>query len=124
MPAADGSLYPSWDKALTADITVYAHWERADTQVMYDANGGKGSHAPTDGHQHSTIAMPSDVSRSFSRDGYSFAGWNTKPDGSGVSYKDGDGVPVEDRARHPVRAVAGENLRHAGGRRRWLAPPR
>lgn len=91
-------LYPSWDKALTADITVYAHWERADTQVMYDANGGKGSHAPTDGRQHSTIAMPSDVSRSFSRDGYSFAGWNTKPDGSGVSYKDGDGVPVEDKA--------------------------
>lgn len=90
-------LYPFWGRALTADITVYAHWERADTQVMYDANGGKGSHAPTDGHQHSTIAMPSDVSQSFSRDGYSFAGWNTKPDGSGVSYKDGDGVPVEDK---------------------------
>jgi len=90
-------LYPSWDKALTADITVYAHWERADTQIMYDANGGKGSHAPTDGRQHSTITTPSDVSRSFSRDGYSFAGWNTKPDGSGVSYKDGDGVPVEDK---------------------------
>lgn len=90
-------LYPSWGKALTADITVYAHWERADTQVMYDANGGKGSHAPTDGHQHSTITTPSDVSRSFSRDGYSFAGWNTKPDGSGVSYRDGDGVPVEDK---------------------------
>lgn len=90
-------LYPFWGRALTADITVYAHWERADTQVMYDANGGKGSHAPTDGRQHSTIAMPSDVSQSFSRDGYSFAGWNTKPDGSGVSYKDGDGVPVEDK---------------------------
>lgn len=90
-------LYPFWGRALTADVTVYAHWERADTQVMYDANGGKGSHAPTDGRQHSTIAMPSDVSRSFSRDGYSFAGWNTKPDGSGVSYKDGDGVPVEDK---------------------------
>lgn len=90
-------LYSSWGKALTADITVYAHWERADTQVMYDANGGKGSHAPTDGRQHSTITTPSDVSQSFSRDGYSFAGWNTKPDGSGVSYKDGDGVPVEDK---------------------------
>lgn len=90
-------LYPSWDKALTADITVYAHWERADTQIMYDANGGKGSHAPTDGRQHSTITTPSDVSQSFSRDGYSFAGWNTKPDGNGVSYKDGDGVPVEDK---------------------------
>lgn len=91
-------LYPFWGRALTADITVYSHWERADTQVMYDANGGKGSHAPTDGHQHSTITTPSDVSQSFSRDGYSFAGWNTKPDGSGVSYKDGDGVPVEDKA--------------------------
>lgn len=90
-------LYPFWGRALTADITVYAHWERADTQVMYDANGGKGAHAPTDGRQHSTITMPSDVSQSFSRDGYSFAGWNTKPDGSGVSYKDGDGVPVEDK---------------------------
>lgn len=90
-------LYPFWGRALTADVTVYAHWERADTQVMYDANGGKGSHAPTDGRQHSTITTPSDVSQSFSRDGYSFAGWNTKPDGSGVSYKDGDGVPVEDK---------------------------
>ena len=90
-------LYPFWGRALTADVTVYAHWERADTQVMYDANGGKGSHAPTDGRQHSTITTPSDVSRSFSRDGYSFAGWNTKPDGSGVSYRDGDGVPVEDK---------------------------
>lgn len=90
-------LYPFWGRALTADITVYAHWERADTQVMYDANGGKGAHAPTDGRQHSTITTPSDVSQSFSRDGYSFAGWNTKPDGSGVSYKDGDGVPVEDK---------------------------
>ena len=91
-------LYPFWGRALTADITVYAHWERADTQVVYDANGGKGAHAPTDGRQHSTITTPSDVSQSFSRDGYSFAGWNTKPDGSGVSYKDGDGVPVEDKA--------------------------
>lgn len=90
-------LYPFWGRALTADVTVYAHWERADTQVMYDANGGKGSHAPTDGRQHSTITTPSDVSQSFSRDGYSFAGWSTKPDGSGVSYKDGDGVPVEDK---------------------------
>lgn len=90
-------LYPFWGRALTADVTVYAHWERADTQVMYDANGGKGSHAPTDGRQHSTITTPSDVSQSFSRDGYSFAGWNTKPDGSGVSYRDGDGVPVEDK---------------------------
>lgn len=90
-------LYPFWGRALTADITVYAHWERADTQVMFDANGGKGAHAPTDGRQHSTITTPSDVSQSFSRDGYSFAGWNTKPDGSGVSYKDGDGVPVEDK---------------------------
>ena len=90
-------LYPFWGRALTADVTVYAHWERADTQVMYDANGGKGSHAPTDGRQYSTITTPSDVSQSFSRDGYSFAGWNTKPDGSGVSYKDGDGVPVEDK---------------------------
>lgn len=90
-------LYPFWGRALTADVTVYAHWERADTQVMYDANGGKGSHAPTDGRQYSTITTPSDVSQSFSRDGCSFAGWNTKPDGSGVSYKDGDGVPVEDK---------------------------
>ena len=32
----------------------------------------------------------------FSRDGYTFTGWNTKQDGSGVSYAAGDTFTLED----------------------------
>lgn len=30
----------------------------------------------------------------FSREGYDFTGWNTKPDGSGKAYKDGDSIAL------------------------------
>lgn len=92
----DSGLY-DWNTLLTGNVTVYAHWERLKANVVYDANGGTGSHANTTGWQYSDVTVPSDASKSFKRDGYVFLGWDTQADGNGTAYKDGSQVPLQDK---------------------------
>ena len=56
--------------------------------LTYNANGGEGS-APADqsADKWSTVTV---AENTFTRSGYSFAGWNTQADGSGESYAAGD----------------------------------
>ncbi len=93
-PQDDAGLY-DWNTPLTGNVTVYAHWQRLQANVVYDANGGTGSHANTTGWQYSDVTVPSDTSKSFTRTGYRFAGWNTAKDGKGTAYKDGSQVPLQ-----------------------------
>lgn len=95
-PQDDSGLY-DWNTLLTGNVTVYAHWQRLQANVVYDANGGTGSHANTTGWQYSDVTVPSDTSKSFKRDGYVFLGWDTQADGNGTAYKDGSQVPLQDK---------------------------
>lgn len=95
-PQDDSGLY-DWNTLLTGNVTVYAHWQRLQANVVYDANGGTGSHANTTGWQYSDVTVPSDTSKSFKRAGYVFLGWDTQVDGNGTAYKDGSQVPLQDK---------------------------
>lgn len=95
-PQDDAGLY-DWNTLLTGNVTVYAHWQRLQANVVYDANGGTGSHGTTTGWQYSDVTVPSDTSKSFKRDGYVFLGWDTQADGNGTAYKDGSQVPLQDK---------------------------
>ncbi|WP_270200013.1 InlB B-repeat-containing protein [Bifidobacterium pseudocatenulatum] len=95
-PQDDAGLY-DWNTLLTGNVTVYAHWQRLQANVVYDANGGTGSHAATPGWQYSDVTIPGDTSKSFTRDGYVFLGWDTQADGNGTAYKDGSQVPLQDK---------------------------
>lgn len=95
-PQDDAGLY-DWNTLLMGNVTVYAHWERLQANVVYDANGGTGSHANTTGWQYSDVTVPSDASKSFKRDGYYFKYWNTQKDGKGTTYKDSAQVPLQDK---------------------------
>lgn len=95
-PQDDAGLY-DWNTLLTGNVTVYAHWQRLQSNVVYDANGGTGSHGTTTGWQYSDVTVPSDASKSFKRDGYVFLGWDTQADGNGTAYKDGSQVPLQDK---------------------------
>lgn len=95
-PQDDAGLY-DWNTLLTGNVTVYAHWQRLQANVVYDANGGTGSHANTTGWQYTDATVPSDTSKSFKRDGYVFLGWDTQADGNGTAYKDGSQVPLQDK---------------------------
>lgn len=95
-PQDDAGLY-DWTRPLTGSVIVYAHWQRLQANVIYDANGGTGSHANTTGWQYSDVTIPGDTSKSFTRDGYVFKGWSLKAGKADVVYKDGSQIPLQDK---------------------------
>lgn len=95
-PQDNAGLY-DWTRPLTGSVTVYAHWQRLQANVVYNANGGTGSHANTTGWQYSDVTIPGDTSKSFKRDKYVFKGWGTKPGKADVAYKDGSKVALQDK---------------------------
>lgn len=95
-PQDNAGLY-DWTRPLTGNVTVYAHWQRLQANVIYNANGGTGSHANTTGWQYSDVTIPGDTSKSFKRDKYVFKGWGTKPGKADVVYKGGSKVALQDK---------------------------
>lgn len=95
-PQDNAGLY-DWNTLLTGNVTVYAHWQRLQANVVYNANGGTGSHPNTTGWQYSDVTIPGDTSKSFKRDKYVFKGWGTKPGKADVAYKDGSKVALQDK---------------------------
>ncbi|MBO4416093.1 MAG: InlB B-repeat-containing protein [Lachnospiraceae bacterium] len=55
--------------------------------IYFDANEGTGTMASQE-----TLGATTISANKFTRKGYTFAGWNTKADGSGVSYTDKDSI--------------------------------
>ena len=72
-----------WTWTYTRSITLYAKWKPNTYTVSYNANGGSGSMS-TDtisyGEAYTT------KSNTFTRSGYTFAGWNEKADGTGSDW--------------------------------------
>ena len=95
-PQDNAGLY-DWTRPLTGSVTVYAHWQRLQANVIYNANGGTGSHPNTTGWQYSDVTIPGDTSKSFKRDKYVFKGWGTKPGKADVVYKGGSKVALQDK---------------------------
>lgn len=95
-PQDNAGLY-DWTRPLTGNVTVYAHWQRLQANVVYNANGGTGSHPNTTGWQYSDVTIPGDTSKSFTRDGYVFKGWSLKAGKADVVYKDGSQIPLQDK---------------------------
>lgn len=100
-PQDNAGLY-DWTRPLTGSVTVYAHWERLTANVHYhkNADDATGDHAKTQGWQWDDVTIPGDVSKSFTRDGYTLVGWNTKPDGTGDDYEDNGTLPLKDKDVH------------------------
>lgn len=71
---ASATMFP----VFTADVTLYAVWKANGASVAFFALGGTGNASYT-GVVGETYTVPADPSRS----GYSFAEWNTAPDGTG-----------------------------------------
>ncbi|MDG5816929.1 InlB B-repeat-containing protein [Chitinispirillales bacterium ANBcel5] len=71
--------------AIENDRVIYAKWTPLPNTVNFDANEGSGSMEPQTIATDETEALSKNE---FSRDGYTFIGWNTESDGSGESYED------------------------------------
>ena len=75
----------------------------ANITVDFDANGGEGTMPTWTGKPNTSFDLPKNT---FTREGYSFTGWNTKADGTGTSYADGGDREFQ-RGYHPVCPVDG-----------------
>lgn len=69
-------------------ITLYARWTPVSTTIHFDGNGA-------DSGKMGDVLMYYENARNlpenkYGKTGYYFTGWNTKPDGSGTVYCDGD----------------------------------
>ena len=78
-PDKKATLYAQWVK--TAEIKRY--------MVSFNANGGIGNMEPQVAVINNAVTLPKNT---FSREGYVFDGWNTKADGSGKAYSNGDSL--------------------------------
>ena len=95
---ADGSGTTYGDgaevKNLTAEnngeVTLYAQWAAHTYTVTFDLNGGDGGSM---GDQTFTYDETQALTgNTFTRTGYTFAGWNTAADGTGTPYEEGQEV--------------------------------
>ena len=65
------------------DITYYAHYEAKTYTINYNSNGGSGTMASST----ATFGYEAKISaNTFTKNGYTFAGWTTKSDGSDDGY--------------------------------------
>gem|GEM_PF-5333363 len=77
-----GASARAWN--LPSDTTLYARWTASTYTITYDTNGGTGSMAQTTATYDASVSLRAN---SFTRTGYTFAGWATSTAGP-VAYQD------------------------------------
>ncbi|WP_052098906.1 InlB B-repeat-containing protein [Paenibacillus stellifer] len=72
------------------NLTLYAKWVPGTLYTLsYNGNGNDGGTAPASNAFPSGIQLTVADGSGLIRQGYAFTGWNTLPDGSGISYPAG-----------------------------------
>lgn len=75
---------------VTGDVDASLIYEPLTYRISYHGNGAIGDEGVQQScHYDNTYAL---LNNSFEREGYSFAGWNTRSDGSGISYREGETI--------------------------------
>ncbi len=88
------SSYTETANAKAGDNINYANgkWGSTNLTVTFDANEGEGT------MDSQTIAASTDARlnpNTFTREGYTFTGWNTQADGTGTPYADGATINID-----------------------------
>ena len=76
-----------------SDHTLYAQWAAITYTVIFIGNGASGSMNPLKVTYDTPVSL---TKNTFELGGYSFAGWNTQPDGSEQSFDDGYNTGADD----------------------------
>ena len=88
-PDGTGTSYYQGDQFTASDqfttITFYAQWSRSTT-ITFNGNGSDGGSGLEDRYLSPGEGTNFCNDDNYTRTGYSFLGWNTEPDGSGIFY--------------------------------------
>ena len=83
------STNKAYTRSTTSNTTIYAVYTTNTYTVAFNANGGTGTMSA----QNFTYGTAKNLTaNTFTRTGYTFAGWNTKADGTETSYTDKQSV--------------------------------
>lgn len=74
----------------TSDTTLYAQWTANTYTIVFNGNGSTSGSTANESMTYDTAKTL--TGNGFVRDGYIFDSWNTKADGTGTSYFDGQKV--------------------------------
>ena len=74
-------------------INLYAQWEKITYTLKFDANGGIGTMKD---QQYIYDTLQQITKNTYSKTGYYFKEWNTRPDGTGSSYQDEKEIKIND----------------------------
>jgi uncharacterized repeat protein (TIGR02543 family) len=79
---------------INANTTLYAQWIIGGSRLIYNANiGGTGTAPPSSGTAYTAFSTQPVVDNTFTNtNGYTFGGWNTFDNGSGISYPVGSNI--------------------------------
>jgi uncharacterized repeat protein (TIGR02543 family) len=92
--AADGtgtSYTDGQSVSISSPLTVFAKWTADGNVVVFNNNSGSGTMSNQSIISGTATAL---TTNSFTRAGYTFAGWNTLANGSGTAYTDGQSVTI------------------------------
>jgi hypothetical protein len=79
--AASATFTMGWSQ-----VILFAQWA-ANAAVIYDGNGNTGGTVPNDSNDYaSRVIVTVAPSGTLERTNYTFVGWNTAADGSGLNY--------------------------------------
>ena len=76
---------------LTSSINLYAQWKKCPYTITYNPNGGTGQNIIDYSLANASYTIRSNT---FTREGYTFTGWNTNANGNGTSYIPGQVINV------------------------------
>ena len=85
----DGQSVSNLTAENNGTVNLYAQWEANKYKVKFNSNEGTGTMSD---QQFTYDTAQNLITNTFTRTGYTFAGWNTAADGSGTSYTDGQSV--------------------------------
>ncbi|MBW4029218.1 MAG: OmpA family protein [Acidobacteria bacterium] len=92
-PDGSGTQFPSGSTiVMPVAETLYAQWSPASETLSFSSNTGVGNVPPMTAPFGGSVTLP--PGNSLTKSNYSFAGWNTMPDGSGTQYAPGSVISV------------------------------